>query len=579
MHGNSRFGPNTTAGLVALFELTNNEDALKETLIELHALLIATSPIDASKLTQVTFKLIALLEQEEDGIEALRILDSISSLVLDPSSPLFNPEILTELQTFISSAGSPESPQIYLLDKLIHLQETHDAETTEREVALRRRRLGAADLATTKRNVEFEVIAKSKIDVYYTALLPLSRDGTERVLGLKEKLVDFLVKKVKHCPVNAKESHVAQITSFLTRSDPVTRSVVPFEFLINTADCRAAGEYDLETVALASKACEYTAIGLSASGYLKWKPEDFTLDEAMDDLNTITLVNQVKADFGIVLSSVSTSIDTLLAQSYISLGPKFHQDAIKLFTSLLARNPDSPDALHGIATAYTMVQNYTEALTHLTHLAQLDPENDGVVSDIGWNKFLIGDDGTEDDALEWCLRALRMNEASARNHYRVGKVLWSMNNGDSKLQAYQHFLQCVKLDAGYPGAFTAIGLFCFQADGNRARAKKCFEKAVDVDGKDEEAVVELVKLLLEDDEVEQAKGVLIEFAGLVKRSAVAWRYLGFICLKNNEFPDAITHFQTSLRLDTKSVSSWEGLAESYAEEGKYMAALKAFTRA
>ncbi|ORY41579.1 TPR-like protein [Rhizoclosmatium globosum] len=602
-------------GLVALFEKTKDDDALADALKSLRAVLSQASPIDAKKYAQVSFKLLALLDTQEYWIESMNVLESLLDAVIDPLSTNYSPELNTEIASHISSSGESSTPQIYLLSRLITVQETHDKETMDREVELRRRRLGAADLATTRRIVESEVVQKSKLHDYYPQLIDLiSETDAELVRQLKVKLLTFLSKKIKHIADGDKKANV--VAQMQTLSEDVISdgndslekdSVVAFEFLMGTSDC-LFDDYSLELLTQASTAFPYSPIGLAASGYIKAKSPEYTIDEALDDLNesyekdplslftvhslaklsflsrdfdscivyskkASSLLAQVRTEYGIELNLVELSIDSTLSKAYVSIGPKCHQDAVTLYRKLIDRDPNNLDALYGLATAYGVVDKHQEALGYLHQVLEHDSENLDAISDIGWTLFQSR--GGLDEALEWTVRALDMIDC-AKTRFRLGKVQWALERKD---EAYTNFLAAVKMDSTIPGAFTAIGNFCLEVDGNRGRAKKCFEKGLEVDPKDEEAVVGLVKLMLEDGDVESAKNVLIEFSGLSSRSAVVWRYLGFIALQSNDFVDSITYFQTSLRLDTKSVASWEGLGESYAEEGKYMAALKAFKRA
>ncbi|KAJ3028113.1 UNVERIFIED_CONTAM: Tetratricopeptide repeat protein 37 [Siphonaria sp. JEL0065] len=645
-------------GLVALFEKINNEEELISAIKELLKVLPENSPFDAKKYVSVAVKLLTILDANSDWEDALVVLNKLSSFFLDSSLPTYNESVASE---FAAAYDTTQSPQILILNRLIAMQETHDAETferqvfiqfTHRQVELRRRRLGAADLATTRRIVESEIIASSHLDSYYLQLISLLEqqqqyasnnddddavDNSTLVSSLRGKLLVFLVKKIKHVSaLDAKNScvaHVAELANSIVDSharylhsdsskslkedsDAALAIVAAFEFLIQTENV-AFDDYNHEILELASKSCPYKAIGLAATGYLKSKSQEFTVDEALDDFNesfeldsqsvftahmlaalfheskdyescivfskkATTLVNQVKADFGIVLDRVTISIESTLAQSYCKIGPKFHQDAVTLYTSILQREPTNVSALHGLATAYSIVRKYSEALEYLDKVLYMDDSNDGVVGDIGWIKYRqfseeTGEEVLLQESLDLLSRALELNDCAVHN-YRIGKVLWAFG-GESRNRAYTHFLKAVKQDSSTPGAFTAIGLFCLLVDQNRVRAKKCFQKALEADAKDEEAVLELIKLLLEEGEVDFARTALLEFASLSARSAVVWRYLGFISLKNNEFQESINYFQSSLRLDTKSVASWEGLGEAYGEEGKYMAALKAFTRA
>ncbi|KAI9347267.1 hypothetical protein BDR26DRAFT_71059 [Obelidium mucronatum] len=613
--------------------------------------------MDAKKYIQATARLAAILEAEEDWSELLAVWGEVAVFVLDPAAKEYSEAIVDEFALHLKSvdASSVESPQIHLLQKLIHAQETHDAETFERQVELRRRRLGAADLNTTRRIVESEIVLVSRLDQYYSQLLTLLDTQKETnetsssidslSSSIRGKLLIFLNKKIKHIANPQEKSVMASNIKKLAErilddtSDSDSNFVVPgdgeeaslivaFEFLLNSTDC-GSSEYDLQLMESVSRLFPYKAAGLAASGYVKWRTEEeFTVDEALDDLNesfelknqsvfashilstmlheskdyescigvskkALVVVAQFQSDYGIVLDRVSQSIEMTLAQAYCKIGSKFHQDAVALYSRIIDREPENIAALLGLSNAYFIVQKYQEALERLYKVVELDATNDSAISDIGWIKFQMfdatansGSDGSG-DSLEDCLRllqsALELNDCAVHN-YRVGKVLWAIG-GESRVTAYTYFLKSVKQDPRTPGSFTAIGLFCLSVDQNRDRAKKCFQKALEVDATDAEAVIELVKLYLQEEEeegeggVEAAKTALLEFASLNSRSAVVWRYLGFISLKNKEYPDSITYFQSSLRLDTQSVSSWEGLGEAYSEEGKYMAALKAFTRA
>ncbi|KAI8614622.1 hypothetical protein BC830DRAFT_1169243 [Chytriomyces sp. MP71] len=603
-------------GLAALFEASGDEDALKSTLNSLLSLLAHAIPIDAKKYVATSSKLLALFERDEEWSDALAVVDSLIPLV-DPKSPSHSAEVAAVVNAQSSDTLAS------LLRKAVTLQETHDAETMEREVELRRRRLGAADLATTRRIVESEIVSSSRVHVYYTKSLDLLENSSEEYAQIQQRLFVFLLKKLRHVSdVSAKMDMTAQARALARKlvtnaSHEPSASPICFEFLINTQNVGSATDYEAQLMSEAASKCGLnSAIGLAARSYLNWiqrkdggneQPTEKD-DDPMDDMlaayeldNDLVFVNHILAamyfeskDFessiafckkslqllnnwsvesGEVLISTILSVDLILAEAYVSIGPKFHSDSVKLCTSILQRDPNCVAAHYALAKSYLAVQKFSEAMTQLsTILTAMDPDNDLVISDVGWIHHLTGN---SEEAISHIERAVSLRDR-ALHRYRWGKVLWSLNQ---EKEAYMHFLACVKMDPLLPGAFTAVGLFCLQMDGNRARARKCFEKALEVDGADEEAAVEIVKLLVDDGEVDTARAVLLDVSLRVPRSPVIWRYLGFICLKNNEFLQAVNYFQTSLRLDTKSVASWEGLGEAYSEEGKYMAALKAFARA
>ncbi|CAG8702318.1 7155_t:CDS:2, partial [Cetraspora pellucida] len=76
-----------------------------------------------------------------------------------------------------------------------------------------------------------------------------------------------------------------------------------------------------------------------------------------------------------------------------------------------------------------------------------------------------------------------------------------------------------------------------------------------------------------------AEGIYRTVIQANRRAGWAWKRLGFAELAKGNYSEAITDFQTALRTDTKDIRCWEGLAEAYRHEGRYMASLKAFLRA
>ncbi|KAJ3404912.1 Superkiller protein 3 [Chytriomyces hyalinus] len=610
--------------LAALAESENDTDALVEALKSLTYVLKSATPIDAKKCVAAFQKLALLLETEvEDYGAASEVLADL--LTLTDSNPDCKQEVALE------SSTNGLDPIVLILSRIIKLIEMEEAEFMEREVELRRRRLGAADLATTKRNVEAELVSKSKVHLYYERLLSIQDDASEDTQLTKGKLALFLLKKLRHTLPEEKGPILHRIrdlvSDFLEKSSQIESgfsadSVILIEHVINTQDCDI-DSYPLDMIRTAYVRFQNTAIGLACAGYLNWKEptdEGDSIEDATDKILTsieidatsifanhtlaklyfelqdyessavvskraLELVRAWNLESGENLKTTVLSLEMILAEAYCAIGPKYHQNAVKLFSSVLDSDPSSIRAHRGISQSYFDVQNYSASLKHLSLIvADLDPTNDMALSDIAWNHFHTHQ---YDEALAWIKKAVGFCDCALHN-YRHGKILWAFG-GDSRSAAYSYFLKAAKQDPSTRGVFTAIGMFCLEVDENSPRAMKCFQKALQVDAADEEAAVHLSQLYLEeqpdqDDEqklknVETAKIVLTEFIAVVPRSATAWRYLGFIALRQNEFTEAITSFQTSLRLDTKSITSWEGLGEAYSEEGKYMASLKAFARA
>ncbi|KAJ3339919.1 Superkiller protein 3 [Entophlyctis luteolus] len=581
--------------LVALFEKSGDEDALHEAIQDLWMFLLTQyeiTPHDTRKLSQISQRLIDRFETGSDWYEALRVIEQL----LSPS--------LAETAAILGVLS--------LARKALRFQEEYDSETRTKEIEVRRRRLGASDLATTAKQVEAEIVAVSKLDSYCSYIISASTDTAE-IAAVKQTLLEFLVKKIKLTPGPQKPEMFSRIRD-LSEEMALAKQKCPiaYDILINSSNC-GTDDIDAVSIEAAAKTIPDSAIGHAAKSYLQWKSSSSAIDaldgfltafeedpnclfvslmlsrlySEMDDFESASvfckkseaLLANFQISFGVQLERTSTHIDLLLAEAYTHLGPKFLPTSLTLYSKILTTDPLFSPALYGFANALCLSGRFQDAQKELEKLMEIKSNDDMAISLSGWCAFL-SDNVTQ--AFDLVSQALKIRDCALHN-FRMGKILWRLEDGGRKSEAYRFLIKCVKQDPGHHGAFTAIGQFCLEVENNPVRARKCFEKALDVNFNDEEAVLSLVKLMLSNEEVIEAKARLNEFISTettaTKRSALVWRYLGFTSLATEEFSDSITQFQTSLRLDTGHALSWEGLGDGYAATGKYTAALKAFTRA
>ncbi|KXJ08897.1 Tetratricopeptide repeat protein 37 [Exaiptasia diaphana] len=112
------------------------------------------------------------------------------------------------------------------------------------------------------------------------------------------------------------------------------------------------------------------------------------------------------------------------------------------------------------------------------------------------------------------------------------------------------------------------------------KACRCYQKAFDLDDKNDEAGCYLGDLLTKLDKEDDALKLFSDVTSraLPGKAKWAWIRLGLYYLKNDHSNEAITCFQSALRGDPKDSQCWECLGESYMSRGSFTAALKAFTR-
>ncbi|KAI9327453.1 hypothetical protein BDR26DRAFT_952822 [Obelidium mucronatum] len=317
------------------------------------------------------------MEQEADGfpLSALREI-----ALLKHSKKGYSQAIVDEFKLYLKAVdASVESPQIHLLRKLIQAPETHDSEMFER--------LGAADLNTRRRIVESEIVLESRLDQYSQLLTFLGKqketnetsssiiDSTSS--SIRGKWLVFMNMKIKRI-INSKEK--GMMAANIMNSHPI---------------------HDAPRIKITIRVLEFPK--------KRW-----------------LLQRSFNLIMGL-LERVSQSIKMTLAQAYCKIGPKFHQDAVALYTRIIDREPDNIVALLGLSNADFIVQKYQKTRERLYKGVELDAANDSAISDIGLIEFqtspaatAAGGSGCSVDGLEDCLAllqsALELNDCAVHNY-------------------------------------------------------------------------------------------------------------------------------------------------------------------
>lgn len=209
---------------------------------------------------------------------------------------------------------------------------------------------------------------------------------------------------------------------------------------------------------------------------------------------------------------------------------------------------DSPEmiALSGCLLYYK--NNYEEAVVKLKTSIETDPNN-------SWSMF-------------WYAKAL------------WEKYKYSKEKTDIET-CYMSLLKSAKLDPYNSETFLYLGHFSLTIQHDESRARKCYQKAFDLDTRCNEAGAALCDLLNSADQEEEAYKLLLSVTSKASAGCGKWAWLrlGLYQVKHDSANSAVTSFQAALRGDPKDNHVWECLAEAYYHRGSYTAALKAFTKA
>ncbi len=71
-------------------------------------------------------------------------------------------------------------------------------------------------------------------------------------------------------------------------------------------------------------------------------------------------------------------------------------------------------------------KKYETAIEYLDKMLALRANDDKVISEKGWIRYL---EGNMDSALDFLKQSLEINSQSGLHHYRMGKVLWKIGTG------------------------------------------------------------------------------------------------------------------------------------------------------
>lgn len=143
-------------------------------------------------------------------------------------------------------------------------------------------------------------------------------------------------------------------------------------------------------------------------------------------------------------------------------------------------------------------------------------------------------------------------------------------------EAVMPFLQATKEEPFNSESFFWLGKLYLKIN-DETRSKKCFEKSLNINPNNKEAILSLSSIYRKNSEWD-ANLVLLQKAGNLHDAAWAWRHFGLHHLAQNNYMEAINGFRAALRKDPYDFASWEGLADSYFTRGSFSSALKVYQK-
>ncbi|ELT99404.1 hypothetical protein CAPTEDRAFT_188519 [Capitella teleta] len=171
-----------------------------------------------------------------------------------------------------------------------------------------------------------------------------------------------------------------------------------------------------------------------------------------------------------------------------------------------------------------------------------------------------------------------LEPSKATGHLLLAKAL---AEGQQWSAHFKHLLAAAKLDQYSYEVFLLLGHYYKKLIKDPQKARRCYQKAHDLNPTDEESGCSLVDALNELDEQEAAVSVLTAVvSGAASGGAKwAWLRLGLYQLKTDHASSAVTSLQAALRADPTDRSCLECLGEAYIARGSFPSALRTFEKA
>lgn len=299
-------------------------------------------------------------------------------------------------------------------------------------------------------------------------------------------------------------------------------------------------------------------------------------------------------DFSNSVDAINIILGTALVHHQ---APRHHPEARSLFDAVLLRKPSQTSALIGVGLILEEEENYSEAISFLDRalMRKSDPR---IRAEVAWCKFLNADRETALYELEGCLSEMNGSDVKiktlrAQTLYRIGVCIWESDKSTRARKArggaYSKFLAALQADLNFPSAYTSLGIYYADYAKDKKRARRCFQKAIELSSSEVEAAERLADSFANSEEwdlVETISQRVIE-SGKVKpapgskKKGVSWPFaaLGVVQLNRQEYIKSVVSFQSALRISPNDYHAWIGIGEAYHNSGRYIAATRAFEQA
>jgi tetratricopeptide (TPR) repeat protein len=242
------------------------------------------------------------------------------------------------------------------------------------------------------------------------------------------------------------------------------------------------------------------------------------------------------------------------------------QEAGRIYQSVLARNPNHPDALHLLGVVAHQLGQHQPAAQLISRAIALRPTASAYYANLAevWRAL-----GQLDKAMECCRAALRLQPNYPEAANNLGLALLQIGKTE---EAIEQFQAALRLRPDFAMAHNNLAN-ALRTQGDLDAAIDQFRKAVECDAQLAEARSNLGQLLCERQQLPEALEHCQQAVEIRPSFAEAHSNLGNVLREMGKLDDARRHYVEALRLNPAIGMIYNNMAQLLQEEGKIPEAL------
>ena len=242
---------------------------------------------------------------------------------------------------------------------------------------------------------------------------------------------------------------------------------------------------------------------------------------------------------------------------------KIYGDAIQQFNTALSHNPDTADALKGLAHVYTMQGRFEEAITAQQRAVELQPKLAATFSGLGLIWFKKAQTTEKEDEYEHAIsayrKALEIEPDSPDALQHLGNIAFQLSRFHEAQRAFEKLLSL-----GISDPKIHLGLArVYLRQGIVRRAVHHYKQVVSSDPDLAEPYYILGVIAVQEGRLDDGTERLNAALKCQPDMADAYYFLGTIFLMQNRNDEAVKVFEQAISLETSFSQAYERLAHLY----------------